>query len=175
MRAYVHFQDNRVAVTLSRKYDPQASYPGCDRHTAATTISFDAYGWHMPDVALVLSQFSAVFCTVVHLELDAELEESAYSDDAYDVEWLRLLRQFPAMRSLYVYLKLAPAVFLALEDIAAETVAEVFPFLDLILLEGEPASSLEKIVAIRRFSDHPITIAETTDEFNERLVSYVSR
>jgi hypothetical protein len=170
--AHIHFQYDQVTFTLSRDYK---TYQGCDQRSIATTISHAVYGWlQLSDLARLLGQFSAVLSTVVHLEFDAELEESGHSDYAYDIEWLHLLRHFPVMQTLHASLELAPSISLALEDITAEMVAEVLPSLGLICLEGEPASSLEKIVAIRRFSDHPITVVETTDEFNERVEPYVS-
>ena len=172
--ARVRFHFDSVDFLLSREY-PYGSYSGCDRRIVTTTISLDAFDCDMPEVARVLSQLSAVFCTVLHLELKAHLDEGDQSNGAYNVEWLHVLRQFPAMQMLQVSLELAAPVFLALEDITAEMVAEIFPSLGLICLEGEPASSLEKIVAIRRSSECPITAVETIDEFNEILDSYVSR
>ena len=168
-RAHVYFYFDRADFTLSLE-NPHASYPGFHRRTVTTTISHD---WRFPSVARVFSRFSATLCTVAHLELDAQVEEN----DGLDlnlIEWLRLLSQFPAMQTLYVSLNLAKPVFLSLKGITAERVTEVLPSLGLICLEREPASSLEKIIAIRRFSDHPITIVETRDEFNERLKSYLS-
>ena len=167
--AQVYFQFDRVTFTLSRDHE---TYQGWDRRSVKTIIHF----WpQQPDVAEVLSQFSAALCTVVYLELDAELDESDHSGGVYDADWLLLLNQHPVVRTLYVYQELATPVSLALEEATSETISEALPSLGLICLEGEPASSLEKIVAIRRFSDHPITVVETTDEFGERLESYVSR
>jgi hypothetical protein len=169
--ARIHFQYDRVTFTLSRDYE---TYQGCDRRSVAITLSHKVFSWLQPsDMARVLGQYSAALCTVVHLEFDAELEGSYYS--AYDVEWLHLLRYFPVMQTLHVSLELAAPVSLALEDITAEMITEVLPSLGLICLEGKPASSHEKIVAIRRFSDHPITVAETIEEFKERVKSYVGR
>ena len=132
------------------------------------------------------SQFSAAFSTVLHLDLELYLDPDDYDfldpvgyfpppDHAYDVEWLHLLRQFPAMQMLHISTALAEPIFFVLEDITAELVAEVLPSLGLICIEGMPASSLETIVDSRRFSDHPITVVEATAEFNKRLESYASR
>ena len=164
--ADVQFQFDWVAFTLSRKHGERS---------IATTISYDSleFEWRQPDIARVFSQFSAVLCTVVHLTLEARLDEVDHSDDAYDIEWLHLLRLFPAMQTLYVDEELAPAVALALENVTAETVAEVLPSLGFIFLDGEPVSSLEKIVAIRRFSGRPITVVETREKFNDIVESYI--
>jgi len=171
-RAHVRFQFDEVTFTLSRDYE---TYQGWGRRFVATTISHEEFDSpHVSDVAQVLSQFSAALCTVVHLELDAQFDGSAHSDRAYDVDWLHLLRQFLAMRTLHVSMELAGPVSLALEGITAEMVNEVLPSLGLICLEGEPASFLESILAIRESSDHPITVVRTTDEFNKRVESYVT-
>ena len=168
--ANVHFQYDRVTFTLSRDYK---TYQGRNRRSISTTISHEVFDWpRLSDVAWVMGQFSAVLCTVVYLELEVEFDHSADLDRAYDVDWLHLLRQFSSTQTLCVYQELAAPVSLSLQDITEETVTEVLPSLGLICLEGEPASSLEKIVAIRRFSDHPITVVETREEFNKKIESY---
>jgi hypothetical protein len=147
--AHIHFQYDRVTFTLSHDHETSQ---GWDQRSVATTISHTRLGWlELSDTARVLGQFSAALSTVVHLEFDAEFEEgSGHSDYVYDVEWLRILRHFPVMQTLHVSPELAAPVSLALEDITAETVTEVLPSLGLICLEGEPASSLERIVTTRR-------------------------
>ena len=77
----------------------------------------------MPDVARVLGRFSAALCIVLHLELEAQLDEVDQSDDPYDVEWLHLLRKFPAMQAVYVSLKPAAPACYAPEVIMPELVA----------------------------------------------------
>jgi hypothetical protein len=171
--AHVHFQFDRVTFTLSHDYE---TYQGLERRSVATTISHGLFGWlQVSDLARMLGQFSAALSTVVHLEFVAKLAECGYLDDAYRVEWLHLLRRFPVIQTLRVSLELAAPVSLALEDITAEMVTEVLPSLVLVCLEGMPATSLEKFVAIRQFSDHPITVVDTTEEFNERVESYYCR
>jgi hypothetical protein len=51
---------------------------------------------------------------------------------------------------------------------------EVFPYLRLIFLENESASSVETLVAARRFSDCPVTVVETKAEFKKILPSYTT-
>ena len=69
------------------------------------------------------------------------------------------------MQTLHVSPGLAEHVARALEHM----VAEVFPSLDLIFLEGQPASSVEKFLAARKFSGRPVTVVGTEREFNERV------
>jgi hypothetical protein len=53
-------------------------------------------------------------------------------------------------------------------------VAEVLPVLDLIYLVDQPVTSVEKFLAARQLSGHPVTIVDTEAEFDERVKSYVS-
>ena len=75
------------------------------------------------------------------------------------------------MKSLYVSQKLAPHTALALENITRGFFAEASPSLDLIYLEGQPASSIEKFVTICQLSDRPVTVIDSEAEFEERLLS----
>ena len=134
------------------------------------TIQFETPGWDLFEMARALRQFSSTFSTVFHLEL--ELEETYKVDQADDVEWLSLLRQFSALKVLYVSRELARPVALELETITAEMVAEVLPFLDLVYLEDQPPSSVEKFVASRRYTDHPVTVVSSETEFDQRIESH---
>ena len=170
--ALVRFEFKRLTFTLSHDYETSQ---GWDRRSVTSTISFEVLDQsHVGDLAYALSQFSSALCTVVHLELEAEFNESADSDHAYDISWLHLLHQFLAMRTLHVSMELAGPVSRALEDFTADTVTVIMPSIGLICLEGEPASSLENILAIFQSSDPSITVVGTTDEFNTRVESYVT-
>ena len=139
-----------------------------------TTISSEAPDWLTSDMVHALSQFSATLRTVVHLELVLEFEYIGQLYEAVSTDWLHLLHQVPALKVLYVSRELAGPVAFAPEDVA-EMVAAVLPFLDLVCLVDQPPSSIERVIAARRFSDHPITFVNTSEEFDESLHSYVSR
>ncbi|KAH9170284.1 hypothetical protein EDB89DRAFT_1324638 [Lactarius sanguifluus] len=93
--------------------------PGIDISCRTNTL------WRLSDIAQVLSQFSATRSTVVHLELgvpirvifesDAEKREAHVLEMTGGSEWLLLLQQFPAMRTLHVSRWLSKHVALALE------------------------------------------------------------
>ncbi|KAH9163253.1 hypothetical protein EDB89DRAFT_575838 [Lactarius sanguifluus] len=120
-------------------------------------------------ITQVLSQFSAAFSNVGHLKLVTGIKEDRQLEGMDDVEWLLLLRQFSSMQTLYVSPKLAGHIALALEDIMAEMVTELMPSLDLICVEGQPTSSIEKFITARRVSGRPVTVIDTEMEFNRRL------
>ena len=169
MHASVCFDIDHVHLNLYRL----SNCPGRDRAPVWTTISSDAFDLHVYDVAEVLSQFSVLLSTVIHLELDTSLDDTSQLEGVDDVEWPHLFRQFPAVQMLHVSCKLAEFLALALDDTTGETVTEALPFLDLIFLEAPSASFVETLA--RRFSDRPVTVVNTRNEFDIRLNSYISK
>ena len=133
---------------------------------------------NFPPLLRLLNQFSATLYTgtIIHLELNVNLREDLEEDSQIrgedDVEWLGFLHQFPGMRVLHVESRvLARRIAYELEEITVEMVAEVLPFLELVYLEGQPASSVEKFVTARRSTNYPTTVVNTMEEFNKRLES----
>ncbi len=150
-------------------------HPYLDRRPARTFIICEGIDWQVSHMAQVLSHFSATLPNVVHLKLEAHLREDHQLEGTDDVEWLHLLLQFSTVQMLHVSWEIAGHVALALNDIMGEMVTEELPFLDLICLMGQPASSVEKFIAICQHSDHCVTVIDTEREFNKRLESYVSK
>ena len=148
-----------------------------DRPFTEAIILCKGIDWQVSHIAQVLTQLSATLSDVVHLKLKVQLKEDRQLEDTDDVEWLHLLYQFSTVQMLYVSQQLAGLVqvTLSLEEITEDMVADVLPSLDLIYLEGQPASTVEKFVIARRHSDHPVTVLDTQLEFDERLQSYTSR
>jgi hypothetical protein len=91
-----------------------------------------------------------------------ELDVCPILGSTNDVEWRFFLLQFstvrtrPTCRQLAWHVALALET-LALEDITGEMVSEVMPGLELICLEGQPASHVEKFIAAHQLSDRPVT------------------
>ncbi|KAH8981996.1 hypothetical protein EDB86DRAFT_3106941 [Lactarius hatsudake] len=112
--------------------------------------------WQVSQIAQVLSRISAAFSNVVHLKLGTGLNGGRQLEGTDDVEWLLL----------------PPPI---LHHVTAEMIAEVLPSLDLICIEGQRASSIEKFVTGRRVSGRPVTITNTEMEFSRRLKSYVRK
>ncbi|KAH9170328.1 hypothetical protein EDB89DRAFT_2230743 [Lactarius sanguifluus] len=163
--AKVTLLSNAVVFETSEEYcEP---WDWCDTRIVRV-ISYEGNWWKVSHMVPILSQFSATLFNVVHLRLGARPKENRQLED---VDWLRLLHQFSTIQTLHVPQKFAEHVALALEDITGrgEMVAEVLPTLDLIYLEGQPSSSIEKFVAARCCSGRPVTIIDTERAFNERL------
>jgi hypothetical protein len=148
---------------------PQTYHPSSDWALVRTAISCNGIDWQVSHMAQVLSQFSAILSNVVLLQLKAEAEEDHELEGTNDVEWLHLLHQFSNVQTLRVSGELAGHVALALEDITAEMVAEVLPFLDSICLVGQRTSCIKKFVAARQLSGRPISVF-SSEIYHEALV-----
>ena len=161
------FKHTRVAI-FSDKVSFRVYCPENGFDCARTIVSCQGIDWQGSHIAQVLSQLSATFSHVVHLNLKGDREGTDL------VDWQHLLRQFSNAKTLRVSRKLAGRVALALEDIPGEMVSVVVPSLELIRLVGRQASSVNKFVAARRISDCPVIVVDTKRDFYERFESYTS-
>ena len=168
----LHYQD-QVSLTLSRRGD----YDYLDPPFARITVLCQGMYSQVWCIAQLVSQFSATLSNVVHLELSAYNKECSLFEGTGFERVVHPLRQFSTVQMLHVSPNLACHLARALEGSVGENmVAEALPSLDFIFLEGQrrPASTLKKFVAARRLSDRPITVANTTREFNSKIQSYVN-
>ena len=88
------------------------------------------------------------------------------------VEWLKLLRPFTSVQTLFVSTEFAEPVARALEDVTGEMITEVLPALDLLCLEDLPVSSIAKFCEARQLSGCPLNFVGTSWEFGQRRNSY---
>jgi len=92
------------------------------------------------------------------------------------VVWLPLFRSFPVVDVVNVSWRLAGHVASALKDMPEETVAEVWPALQVLLLDDSGwilncnrMASTERFLSLRKQSGRTVVIANTPNEFVERL------
>jgi hypothetical protein len=148
-------------------------------HGNSAWESFPAYiilrdkNWEVSvsQIIQVVNQFSAICSNMVHLKLLLEYRELRVTGDA---GLLQLLHQCSAVQTLHISRKLAGHIALVLESITADMVDVVLPSLELISLEDQPSSSIEKFDAARRVTGHPITVVHSEEEFDKRLKAYFS-
>jgi hypothetical protein len=155
---FKHAEVTFVRDFVSFDLYPQTYHPSSDWGLVRIAISCKGIDWQVSHMAQVLSQFSAILSNIVLLQLKAEVEKDRELEGTDDVEWLHLLHQFSTVQTLRVSRELARHVSLALEELTADMVTEVLPFLDSIYLAGQPASSIKKFVAARMLSGRPITV-----------------
>ena len=149
-----------------------ANIPPSNTHRPSTHLSLECEWilWRIHELTQVFSQFSEMLSTLVYLKLyilNGKFEGST------GVEWLHLLSQFSTVYALYIAREFSQSVALALGNIQGERVAEAWPSLDLICLENQPISSMEKFISARQRSGRPVTVIHMEEEFDQRLLSYV--
>ena len=84
--------------------------------------------------------------------------------DIENIQWLEFFHPFTAVKNLYLSEKSAPDISPALQELVGGRTMEVLPTLQNILLEGLKPSGpipegIQKFVAVRQLSGHPITVS----------------
>ena len=87
-----------------------------------------------------------------------------WQDSVEDTLWLELLRPFSSVKNLYVCKEFVPRIAPALQELVGGRTTEVLPTLENIFLEGfQPSGPLlegiEKFVAARRLTSHPVAVS----------------
>ena len=137
-------------------------------------IACEGIDWQVSHITQALSQTSAVLSNMVHLIIKSDFDLiGSIPEDMDDIEWLQLLNLFSSIETLFVGEKFARHVSRALEGIADGMMAtEMLPALDILCLEGQSVSSVDKFIAARRNSGRPVAIINTAEEFSERRDSH---
>ena len=132
--------------------------------------------WQISQITHALGRISPLLSdmvrfTILGVRMKSDPEEviELVTDN---ILWLQLLRLFPSVQTLLVFSQFAGHVSRALEDIAGVMVTEVLPTLDLLCLQDQPMSSVDKFIAVRQDSGHPVTCINCTSEYYKRLRAY---
>ena len=148
------------------------TYPRLESHPDWHLIGASTYRLvihkNIQSIAEMFSQPSKMLSHVIHLKLSCDPDEVYHLRD----ELQFLLCKFTTVRTLRISKEFARQVALELEDIAGEMVAQVLPVLDFIYLDDQPMSCVEKFLAARQSSGHPVTIVETEVEIDDIMEYY---
>jgi hypothetical protein len=173
--AEVLFSHRFLYRTVTLKSSHRPDDPDQDR---TTIISYEGIDWATTPVSQVLSQFPVTLSNVVHLQIKCTPEKypSVYDSLSWIVSWFDLFRQFSAMQTLLVPGQVSAFVanILGRPSITEVMMTEGLPSLELLCLE-EPCRSVDKFIAARQLSGHPVTVVNTIKEFRERLESYMNK
>jgi hypothetical protein len=145
----------------------------------AVRIRCEGTDWQVSHIAQAFNQISAtgVLSNMVHLEIDP-YSCSAISPepgDMDDIEWLQLLSPFSSVQTLFVSRQIAGHISRSLDDIPEAMTTEVFPALDMLCLEDQPVSSVQKFITARSESGRPVTTVDSRREYEERQTSYLNQ
>jgi hypothetical protein len=131
-------------------------------------ILCEGIDWQVSHMAQVLRHLSVTLSHAIHLKLELG-KDYQLEGTTDDVEWHLLLYRFSAVQTLHVSSDLAGHIAAALEDMAGGMFADSLPSLDLLYLEDQPTSSVEKFVAARQLSGRSVTVVHKKVEFDEKI------
>ena len=125
-------------------------------------ISCKWLDWQVLHLAQILGHSPALVSNVDYLSIDEnDLQpKPGWKDSMEDTDWLELLRPFVVVKMLHGSKQLSRHIALALDGVGEEMSTEVLPALTSLSLEDQPEKSVEKFLAARQISGHPVTFVD---------------
>ena len=132
--------------------------------------------WQLSFAAQVCSSYLPIIPSLEHLYIcEGIYSRPRWQDNIENDQWQELLRPFTTVKNLYLSKGLVPRIALALQEVIGQRPTEVLPALQVLLLEpeepcllglieephpsGPVEENIEKFVALRQLSSHPIAIS----------------
>ena len=128
-------------------------------------ISCRNLDWQLSSLAQVLTSFFPSIDTVERLYIyEPQYLPSKWQDDVENVQWLEIFHQFTSVKNLYICKEFTQCIALALQELVGERVADALPALEVLWLEelqpsGPVQEGIERFVAARRLSSHPVAVS----------------
>jgi hypothetical protein len=129
--------------------------------TLSLRISCGPSDWQLSSLSQLYNSALSPLPTLEHLEIYNHREY--WRDDMENVQWLELLRQFTSVKDLALSVKLFRLVAPALNELEGESVTEVLPVLQNIVVQdpqpSEPDNkSIGKFISRRQLLGSPVTV-----------------
>lgn len=167
VEAHVVFSDESVSVTL----------PGALPGRLLLEILCRPSNWQILSLAQACSSSFPQFLVpaVERLYISDTVDpQPDWEDDIESDQWLEALRPFTAVRDLYLSREFAPRIASTLQELAGESVTEVFPTLQNIFLEelhlsGTVQEAVGQFVAARQLVNHPIAVSHWDSKREEEF------
>ena len=121
--------------------------------------------WQLSSLEQVCTPFLPPVSTLEDLYIsEARTSPPRWQDDIENTLWLDLLRSFVAVKNLYLSETLVPRIAPTIQELVGGRTTEVIPILENLFLEGfQPSGRLhegiEKFVAARRLTSHPVAVS----------------
>jgi len=154
-----HFEFDSKAIIV--KFLSQPS----DYDVLSVEIPCTASDWQVSSLEQVCTSSLPPVSTLEDLYIfEYRLYQPRWQDDVENTLWLDLLRSFVAVKNLYLSEESVPRIAPALQELVGGRTTEVLPTLENIFLEGfQPSGRLhegiEKFVAARRLTSHPVAVS----------------
>ena len=156
-KGYISFNSKAIIV----KFPSQTS----DYGVLSVRIQCTASEWQLSSLVGVCTSSLPPLSTLVDLYIfDDRVHPPRWQDDVENTLWLELLHPFSAVKNLYLCEELAPRIAPALQELVGGRTTEVLPALENIFLEwfqpsGPLHEGIEKFVAARRLTSHPVAVS----------------
>ncbi|KAN0123115.1 hypothetical protein V8E52_003068 [Russula decolorans] len=151
-------------------FNSEAIFVGFQSQTSdyavlSVRILYTASEWQLSSLEQVCTSSLPLLSTLEDLYIfEDRVNPPRWEDDVENTLWLELLRPFAAVKNLYPCEEFVPRIAPSLQDLAGGRATEVLPTLENIFLEGfQPPGPLhegiEKFVATRRHTSHPVAVS----------------
>jgi hypothetical protein len=146
-RARIYFSHGHVTIELFRRM--------------SLCILCKPSDWQLSSLAQLYNSALSPLPTLEHLEIHNLRRD--WEDDMENVQWLEFLRLFPCLKGLALSLKSFHLVAPALNELDGESMTEVLPALQNIVLEAPRPSEPDnkvfgKFIATRQLLGSPVTV-----------------
>jgi hypothetical protein len=163
-------EPNEAHFTLDANIDVQLLWASDDHATFHVEILYDDTGEtpQPSSIAQVCAMCLPPLPTVENLRLGVfteDLSEFDYSEDLENEQWLEVLRQFTAVKNLYLSKESTHSIAVALQEFIGSRITEILPNLQNIFVEElEPSEphykDIRQFVTARQLSARPIAISQ---------------
>jgi hypothetical protein len=156
-KGHIEFRSGAIIV----KFPSQTS----DNGALSVKIPCTASEWQLSSVEQVCTSSLPPVSSLEDLYIIEDRESPlSWQDDVENTLWLELLRPFAAVKNLYLCEKFMPRIAPALQELVGARTTEVLPTLENIFLKGiQPSGPLqegiEKFVAARQLTSHPVAVS----------------
>jgi len=123
--------------------------------------------WQLSMLAQVCTSSLYLISSLEHLYIHDQKRfegfRPCWQDDIENIQWLELLHPFTTVKALYLSRGITTRIIPALEELVGES-ATVLPalqslFLEELHLSGPVQEAIDKFIAARRLSNHPVVVS----------------
>jgi hypothetical protein len=129
-------------------------------------IPYTELGWTLSSLKQVCTSSLPSVSTLkdLYIRYEDPFRRQDWQDDVENTLWLELLHPFAALKNLYICKEFVPRIVPALQELVGGRTTEVLPTLENLFLEGIRPSgplleAIEKFVAARRLTNHPVAVS----------------
>ena len=127
--------------------------------------STESEEWPLSSLAqLCTSSFPPVSTLEDLYIFEGRMDPPRWQNNVENALWQEILHSFAAVKNLYLYKESVPRIAAVLQEPVGGRATEVFPTLENIFLEeyqlsGPLHEGIEKVVAARRLTNHPVAVS----------------